>query len=191
MELNETTWKWLATGTIAVAFLSHRVMARFIERRRRSAVDSLAMAFGATAEHNTDATSRFYVNVGDRRSEIAQGYKCRTADGRYVRGYRLIIAVPLRDVSDIYNLSFKRRDDQRNAKSLSVQDSGYHPRDGWLTAALRDAIFDFYDSAGDREPLNIEAGALVYATNRRRDGPALRDLVKHQLNVATSIERTL
>jgi len=191
MELSETTWKWLVLGTIAVVFFVYRWIARSAERRRRSWVDSLATAFGATAEHAPDATSRFYVKVGDRRAEIAQGWRCRTADRRYVRGYRLIIAVPLRNVSDIYNLTFRRRNGQRNVESLTVRNSGYHPRDGWLTAALRDAIFDFYDSASELAPLNLEAGALVYATNRRVDGPALRDLVQHQLNVAKSIERTL
>ncbi|HEX7833745.1 MAG TPA: hypothetical protein VF787_29090 [Thermoanaerobaculia bacterium] len=191
MQLDETTWKWLTIGTIAVAVVLYLTVSRLIERRRRALVDGLAQAFGATATHGSDATSRFYANVIDRRCEIAHGYHCRTADGRYARGYRLIVVVPLHGVSDIYNLSLKRVDGQRSAESLSVTISGYQPRDGWLTVALREAIFDFYDVAVDRGTLNLEAGALMFATNRRVDGPTLLDLVRRQLSVAANIERTL
>lgn len=112
-------------------------------------------------------------------------------DGRYLRGVRLIVTVPLRNVSDIYNLSFQRRDEERAPESLSFRNSGYSPREGWIAEPLREAIFDFYDAAGGREPLNLEGGALMYATSRRISGKALRDMVERQLAVAGEIEIAL
>lgn len=112
-------------------------------------------------------------------------------DGRYIRGVRLIVTVPLRHVSDIYNLSFQRRDEERAPESLSFRNSGYAPREGWIGEPLREAIFDFYDVAGDREPLNLEGGALMYTTSRRTNGKALREVVERQLAVAGEIETAL
>jgi hypothetical protein len=191
MELNEITWKWLVTGAIAVIFVSYWMISRVVERRRRAWADSLATTFGTTAEHGSDATSRFDVHVDGRRCEVAQGYRLRTMDGRYIRGYRLIVTVPLRHVSDIYNLSFKRRDGKRTAESLFLRDGGYHPHEGWLTQGLRGAIFDFYDVAEGREPLDLEGGALTYGTSRRISGKTLQVMVDRQLAVAAKIETTL
>lgn len=191
MELHEGMWKWLIAGAIVVVFLAHRTISRHFEQRRREWVDSLAVTFGSRATHGSDATSLFAADVGGRRCEIAQGYRSRTMDGRYLRGVRLIVTVPLRNVSEIYNLSFQRRNGERAAESLAVRSSGYAPREGWIGEPLREAIFDFYDVAGDREPLNLEGGALMYATSRRISGKALRDLVERQLAVAEEIETAL
>ena len=191
MELNEGMWRWLVAGAIVVVFLAHRWISRHFERRRREWVDSLAMEFGSQAAHGSDATSLFASDVSGRRCEIAQGYRSRTMDGRYLRGDRLIVTVPLRHVSDIYNLSFQRRNGERAAESLSFRSSGYSPREGWMAEPLREAIFDFYDVAGGREALNLEGGALTYATSRRISGKALREVVERQLAVAGQIEIAL
>jgi hypothetical protein len=162
-----------------------------VERRRRRWVDSLALAFTTTAAHGSYATSHFNMNVDGRRCEIAQGYRSRTMEGRYIRGLGLVVTVPLRNVSDIYNLTFTRRDDARETGSLIVRDSGYHPRDGWLTERLHEAFFDFYDIAPDRAPLSLEGGALIYTTSRRISGETLLTLVKRQIAVAAEIEAVL
>lgn len=191
MELNEGMWKWVVAGAIVVVFLAHRRISKLLERRRREWVDSLAVAFGSKAAHGSDATSHFAADVGGRRCEIAQGYRSRTMDGRYIRGGRLIVTVPLRHVSDIYNLSFQRCNSERAAESLSFRSSGYSPREGWIAEPLREAIFDFYDAAGGREPLDLEGGTLRYATSRRISGNALREVVERQLAVAGEIEIAL
>lgn len=191
MELNENTWEWIVAGAIAVIFVLYWTISRVLERRRRAWVDGLSTTFGATAAHGAYATSRFDVLVNGRRCEVAQGYRSRTMDGRYIHGSRLIVTVPLRHVSDIYNLSFRRRDGARTPESLSLRDSGYHPHEGWLTEGLRGAIFDFYDVAGDRQPLDIEGGALTYGTSRRISGKTLQVMVDRQLAVAAEIETAL
>jgi hypothetical protein len=112
-------------------------------------------------------------------------------DGRYLRGDRLIVTVPLRRVSDIYNLSFRLRNGERVAESLSMRSSGYSPREGWIAEPLREAIFDFYEVAGGREPLDLEGGKLTYATRRRISGTALREVLERQLAVAGEIETAL
>lgn len=191
MELDEAAWKWLVAGGIVLLFLVHRGISGLHERRRREWVDSLAVAFGSKAAHGPDATSRFAADVRGRRCEIAHGYRSRTMDGRYLRGTRLIVTVPLRRVSDIYNLSFLLRNDERATESLSVSSSGYSPREGWIAEPLREAIFDFYDAAGGRGPLNLEGSMLTYAISRRISGPALREVVERQLAVAGAIETAL
>lgn len=182
---------WLVAGAIVVVFLAYRTISRRLERRRREWVDSLAMAFGSQAAHGSDATSHFAADVSGRRCEIAHGYRSRTMDGRYLRGTRLIVTVPLRHVSDIYNLSFQLRNGERAAESLSLRNSGYSPREGWIAEPLREAIFDFYAVAGGREPLNLEGSTLMYATSRRISAKALRELVERQLAVAGEIEIAL
>lgn len=191
MEPSETHWNWLVAGAIVAVFLALRGIAKLLERQRRAWVDSLATAFASRATHGSDATSHFAANVNGRRCEIAHGYRSRTMDGRYLRGGRLIVTVPLRHVSDIYNLSFRLRDAKRAEESLALRNSGYSPREGWIAEPLRRAIFDFYDVAGGREPLNVEGGTLMYATSRRISGNALRELVERQLAVAAEIEIAL
>ncbi|HEY0158424.1 MAG TPA: hypothetical protein VGF28_14170 [Thermoanaerobaculia bacterium] len=189
--MDEITQTRLIAGGIVLAFLLLWAFSRMAERRRRRCVESLASAFTTTAAHGSYATSVFQVNVDGRRCEIAQGYRSRGTDGRHIRGSGLVITVPLRNVSDIYNLTFKRRGNDREPDSLIVRDSGYHPRDGWLTDRLRAAFFDFYDAAPDRAALNLEGGALMYTTNRRINGETLRTLAKRQIAVAAEIETVL
>ncbi|HYC88520.1 MAG TPA: hypothetical protein VEO54_04845 [Thermoanaerobaculia bacterium] len=189
--MNEITRKILIIGGIALAFLLLWACSRVIERRRRRWVESLAVAFATTAAHGSDATSHFNVHVDGRRCEIAQGYRSRTMDGRFIRGLGLVVTVPLRNVSDIYNLTFKRRGNGRTPDSLIVRNNGFHPRDLWLTGLLREAVFDFYDAAPDRAPLSLEGGALMYVTNRRMSGETLRTLLKRQIAVGAEIEAVL
>ena len=191
MELNEITQTRLIVGAIALAFFLLWAFSRMVERRRRSWVESLAAAFATTAAHGSDATSHFNVTVNRRQCEIAQGYRSRGMDGRHIRGLGLVVIVPLRNVPDIYNLTFKRRGAGREPDSLIVRNSGYSPRDLWLTERLRAAFFDFYDFAPDRAALSLEGGALMYTTNRRISGETLRTLVERQIAVAAEIETVL
>lgn len=191
MEVDETTQIRLIVAGIALALLLWWAFSRMVERRRRRWVESLALSFATTAAHGSYATSHFNVNVDGRRCEIAQGYRSRTMDGRYISGLGLVVTVPLRNVSDIYNLTFKRRGDARETGSLIVRDCGYHPPDGWLTERLQEAFFDFYEIAQDRAPLSLEGGALIYTTSRRISGETLLTLVKRQIAVAAEIEAVL
>lgn len=191
MELNEITQTRLVVGLIATAFLLLWALSTLVERRRRRWVDSLAMAFATTAAHGSDATSHFDVTVYGRRCDIADGYRARTMDGRYSRGTNLVVTVPLHNVPDIYNLSFKRRGHDRTSDSIIVKNSGYHPHENWITEGLSRAVFDFYDVARDRAPLSLEGGALMYTTSRRVSGETLRTLLELQIAVAANIEAAL
>lgn len=129
MELDEITQTRLIVGLIATGFLLLWALSKLVERRRRRWVDSLAIAFATTAAHGSDATSHFEVKVDGRRCDIAHGYRARTMDGRYIRGVNLVVTVPLHNVPDIYNLSFRRRGHDRTRDSLIVKDSGFHPHE--------------------------------------------------------------
>jgi len=191
VELNEITQTRLIVGGIALAFILLWAFSRIVERRRRRWVESLAVAFATTAAHGSDATSHFNVNVDGRWCEIAQGYRSRGMDGRHIRGLGLVVTVPLRNVPDIYNLTLKRRGNGRGTDSLIVRNTGYHPRDMWLTERLRAAFFDFCDFAPDRTALSLEGGALMYTTNRRISGETVRTLLERQIAVAAEIETAL
>ena len=191
MVLDEITQTRLIVGLIAIGFLLLWALSKLVERRRRRWVDSLAMAFAATAAHGSDATSQFELNVDCRRCDIAHGYRARTMDGRYIRGVNLVVTVRLRNVPDIYNLSFRRRGHERTSDSLIVKDSGYHPPENWITEGLSRAIFDFYDFVRDRAPLSLEGGTLMYTTSRRLSGESLRTLLELQIAVAANIEAAL
>jgi hypothetical protein len=175
--VNETTWKWLIVGGIVAVVLAYVTLSKLIERRRRTWVDALAHEFATTAVHDSDATSHFEVTIDERRCELAQGYRSRTTDGRYMRGSGLVVTVALRGVSDIYNLSLKRSGEFANY--------GFEPRADWVTDGLRAAIDEFH------APLHVQGGTLVFVTYARMSGPELRVIVERQLAAAKEIEPAL
>ena len=180
---DEQTVKWLVPLGIAATVLLHRVARRYGDRRRREWFASVAVACGARAEHSSEFLSRFEAEVDERRCEVAYRYSGRI-------GWRLLVSIPLRGVSDIYNFVFDPTDDPGQTP-VSVRNSGFRPREGWLNAELRDAVSHFYELAPRRTRLSVEAATLVCDTSDRLAGAVVRDRISRLVPVASALERTL
>jgi hypothetical protein len=119
------------------------------------------------------------------------------------RGWLMVTAVPLSEVSDLHSVEIRRRFgrsrliDPRDfdfEKHFVVHDLGYPLRDGWLTDRVRGAIGYFFAFEPPLDQLGIEEGRLVHRTLeplQRLDGALLRELLTRQAAVADALERVL
>jgi hypothetical protein len=187
LDFNEASHRWLIVAAIVVAVILVRLAWRHGERRRRAWVDSLAAAFSTTAVHESEFHSRFPVTVKGRAFEIAHRHRGGGIGDQTTGGWSLTSAIPLAGVADIYSLRLRRK---RNGE-IDVQDSGYHPREGWLNAALRKALLDFFAVAPRLGTLDVERGQLIYRSYGRMQPGKLRALVPLLTDIAALLERAL
>lgn len=180
---DEQTVKWLIILGIAAAVLLYRVAGKRSDRRRCEWFESVATAFGARAEHASEFLSRFEAEVDQRRCEVAYGYRRRI-------GWRLVVSIPLRGVSDIYNFVLQPSDDP-GENSVHVRNSGFRPREGWLNAEVRAAVSHFYELAPHRAALEVEAASLRCYAGDRLEGAVVRARTSRLVPVARALERTL
>ena len=179
--------RWLIFGAIALAIALIWWMLRARSRRRQKWFDSLASAYGVKAGHPSDTDSAFAIDDDGRRTEVAYRYLSASFGASASVGWRLIVTVPLRNVSDLYSLQLSCD----GKADVTVRDSGYKPREGWLDDPVRDAVTSFFEASPGTEPLDIGAARLVSRTPGRIDAARLREIVARQQAVAAALERVL
>jgi hypothetical protein len=180
---DEQTVKWLILLGVAAAVVLYVAAGKRGDRKRREWFDSVAAAFGARAEHESEFLSRFGAEVDGRRCEVVYRYRTRI-------GWRLVASIPLTGVSAIYSFSMQPSDDPADS-GVRVRNHGFSPREGWLNDEVRPALSHFYELTPHKEALEVEASALTCQTYDRLEGAALRARVSRLVPVATALERTL
>jgi hypothetical protein len=187
MELSETAWRWIAgAGTVAL-IAAVQLQRAWKERRRRAWFGGLADAFGASPTHDAFKQSHLETVVASRRVEIAHRVDPMSSTRRGVPRSTLIVSTPLRAVSDIHSFRLQRR----KKDVVVVERFGFEPREGWMSAAVREKLTLFFEIVDRADTLDIEEGHLRFRTSHRYDPATLGTLVDRQVAAAEVIERAL
>lgn len=185
--MTETEWKWLVVGAIIGVVIAYRMLTARAERRRRVWFDEVASALKATAEHTPDRRSRCGMTHQGRAFEVTHGYVSAQAGADYRPGWTFRTETKLRGVSDIYNISFRRK---RNGE-LESRRFGFEPRAGWETPALRRALTKLFEAASALDAVDVEGGSLRFRSYGRPDAEAVRTIIAAQAVAAEELERAL
>lgn len=186
--MTERESRWVVVAAIVVVFIVYRMLKARRETQRREWFDDLSKLLKATSEHTPDMRSRCIVTARDGRAfEITHGYVNAQAGSDYRPGWTFRTVTKLDGVSDIYNISFRRK----RGGELETRLFGFEPRPGWDTSALRRALMTLFEAASSRDTVDVEGGALRFRSYERPDGEAVRRIIAAQTLAAGELQRAL
>jgi hypothetical protein len=166
------------------------------DRRRQDRFAALSRSFGSKVVREGEFLSRFPAEIGGRTFDVR-----RELIGK--KGWCVVTAVPLPEVSDLHSVEIRARlmrsrlIDPRDfdfEKHFVVHDLGYPLRNGWLNDRVRGAIGHFYALELPLDQLGIEEGRLIHRAQiplQRLDNALLREILTRQGAVADALERAL
>lgn len=204
-------WAQIGLGFFAVTFVVMFAEPIVVARRARSRFDALAASRGATVTPGPDAdTASFAADLAGRPFTVRRELRQPGRGGSYrgPRGHLVIVETALAgtrwalhgvDVSARTGLarvlpSPTASGDAAFNDRFVVRQDGVPVRDGWLDAATRRAIVEFFDvpAVGREGVVWVKEGVLQFICDRPQvlDAPSLTAVIEQQATLAAVLERT-
>lgn len=195
--MNDDPASWMIPGGALLAVVLYFFLRARSERKQDRHFAALAAHHGTVVEAISENAKRFSVVVGDRKLQVADGYRGGGIGSPGRASRYLTIATVLRGRSwDLHSVRIVKRFFARSGapfeRRFRVEDLGLPMPDRWLTEEVRAGVEAMFAAGVAAAVIEIDAGALVHqamASPLALTPATLDSLLERQVALARAIER--